>query len=145
MGWWRCENGIIGDVPADILDNAIEAIENVYMGELGRQPTQGELANLIEFCTCGIFLPNCANANNPFSKTTCADKSQPRLSPIGNQGVMGPASLREMAENPELIANIDPKTEENYNKIDIKKVKDQQIAEAKKYGMQTYFLEEEDG
>jgi hypothetical protein len=54
MGWWRAgkdgsslhaeDTGLVwGDGPADILDDAIEAIVAEFTGAYGRKPTQEEL------------------------------------------------------------------------------------------------------
>lgn len=106
MGWWRCEHGTIGDGPADILENALKKIELQYRDAAGRPPTQGELANLIEFCTCGALVPECGDPKHPFSRATCGDKNIPRARSRGRQGVGGPFSHPE----PGMMANVDPAT-----------------------------------
>lgn len=65
MGWWRTDSGgIIGDGPADIIDQAGEAwtdpdqippqlraeIAACYRSEWAREPTQQELRDLLQFC-----------------------------------------------------------------------------------------------
>lgn len=65
MGWWRTQSGgVIGDAPADILEDVGMAIQSpddipdavfvqirlVYQEAWGRDPTQQELVDLIAFC-----------------------------------------------------------------------------------------------
>ena len=68
MGWWRSEHGIIGDWTADILCEALKKIESVYEHECHRKPKQGEIANLIEFCSRGLLRPTCGNFREVFNK-----------------------------------------------------------------------------
>lgn len=65
MGWWRTgSGGVIGDAPANILDEAeggcsgpddvpgeiLNRIRREYQEAFSRDPTRQELAQLIEFC-----------------------------------------------------------------------------------------------
>ena len=66
MGWWRTPSGgIIGDGPANILDefeegwwtepgqipsNVRARIDACYREDFGRGPTEQELQELLEFC-----------------------------------------------------------------------------------------------
>jgi hypothetical protein len=65
MGWWRTPSGgVIGDPPANILDEAgitaIEpdqlpnevrvAIDRCYLEDFNRLPTEQELRDLLTFC-----------------------------------------------------------------------------------------------
>lgn len=68
MGWWETVGGsIFGDEPADILDDCKERGEHYktleelpkrirqrivkcYLNDLGREPTEQELRDLIEWC-----------------------------------------------------------------------------------------------
>lgn len=65
MGWWRLQDGgVIGDGPANILDElagrfeklsdvppeALRQIRACYREDLGREPTESELEALVEFC-----------------------------------------------------------------------------------------------
>jgi len=104
MGWWKCENGIIGDWPADILDGALRKIEESYLAQCGRLPTQGELANLIEFCTCGVLRPECGDPKAVFTQATVADESTPRVAERGSQGVCGINAKPPGGH----LANVDP-------------------------------------
>jgi len=65
MGWWRTgSGGVIGDAPANILDEAeggfgrpdevpggmLSRIRREYQEAFSRDPTRQELVELIEFC-----------------------------------------------------------------------------------------------
>ena len=65
MGWWRLgDGGVIGDGPANVLDaldrrmetvadipaEALQEIRACYVEDLGREPTESEIAALVEFC-----------------------------------------------------------------------------------------------
>jgi len=65
MGWWRtASGGVIGDAPANILEEAeceiagpekipeklLSRIRREYQEALARNPTRRELAELVEFC-----------------------------------------------------------------------------------------------
>jgi len=65
MGWWRTATGsVIGDGPANELDETGESwtspseipaelrqrIVDCYRQDLGREPTEQELKELLEFC-----------------------------------------------------------------------------------------------
>jgi hypothetical protein len=56
MGWWttRKANLIIGDGPADVLDEAVAEIHGVYKAGIGREATREELMALMQFCSGGI-------------------------------------------------------------------------------------------
>lgn len=124
MGWWRSEHGAIGDWPADIISKAFFLIENVYMQECGRLPTQGEIADLIEFCSMGVLKPQCGDPNYPF--TDLNDDKTPRAVERGLQGVFSNKPL------PGTLANIDPSTGNNYLYKDMAFLVKQQAEEAKK-------------
>ena len=79
MGWWQTEHGTIGDTPADTLDEALQQIETDYMTAHGRLPTQGEMADLIQFCSCQTLIPACGKADFPFNKETIANDNVPRV------------------------------------------------------------------
>ncbi len=128
MGWWKTEHGVVGDWPADILDAAIKRIEQVYLQESGRLPTQGELANLIEFCTCGCLRPACGDPAHPFSKASAHRDTTPRAAPRGDQGATG----RGSTPPPGKIANVDPTTGDYYDRKDVPKVIADQEAEAER-------------
>ena len=52
IGWWETVSGsVIGDEPADILEEALERIRGSYVNGLGRQPGPEELKDLFGFCT----------------------------------------------------------------------------------------------
>ena len=106
MSWWRSEHGTIGDSVAGVLDGALERIEDIYLREAGRQPSQGELADLIEFCTTGMLVPTCGNPAAPYSKSLKDDDEAPRVQPRGRQGALWDAS----APPDERMADVDPAT-----------------------------------
>jgi hypothetical protein len=133
MGWWRSENGSIGDWPADIMDKALKDIEDVYLHQCGRLPTQGEIANLIEFCSCGTLKPACGDPRYPFTKASLADDETPRASPRGNQGISGPASM-DVVKAGQMV-NVDPTTGECFSVKDAEKVLEQQFKEMQDRGM----------
>ncbi|QOJ03659.1 MAG: hypothetical protein HRU71_09240 [Planctomycetia bacterium] len=70
MGWWRTgSGGVIGDSPADIIDEFDERcwpetsnippdvrarIVACYQEDCGREPTEQELRELLEFCGPGL-------------------------------------------------------------------------------------------
>lgn len=109
MDWWKCEHGSIGDGPADVMDRALREIENEYLEHAGRPPSQGELGNLIEFCTTGCLRPVCGDPRWPFSKSTSSDADTPRAASRGDQGAM------RCETPPGKLANIDPGTGEHYD------------------------------
>jgi hypothetical protein len=126
MGWWRCEHGIIGDWPADVMGDALAKIEDIYLRETGRLPTQGEMANLVEFCTCGVLRPACGDPNHSYTRATRADRETPRSAKPGAQGLNGVASCS--GARPDEMANVNPETGLNYKQSDVKAV----LAEQKK-------------
>jgi hypothetical protein len=99
MGWWMTENGTIGDRPADILDDALDDIEAAYLEEGDRLPTQGELAELIDFCTGGALKPHCRDSKAPWTKTTAYDDETLRAAPRGAKGLV--IFNSEQTERPE--------------------------------------------
>ncbi len=65
MGWWRTDSGgVIGDAPADMLEDVEVALNGpddipekvlthirfAYREAFERDPTQQELADLVDFC-----------------------------------------------------------------------------------------------
>ena len=112
MGWWRCEHGIIGDGPADVLDDAFKRIEKLYISGCHRPPTQGELANLIEFCSCSILKPICGDPKYPFTNENNIAKDTTRASKRGRQGASSPESIAAASEGK--MANVDPSTGINF-------------------------------
>ena len=65
LGWWQTRSGgVIGDAPADIVDgldwcpaspaeipsNTLVEIKRCYVTDLGREPTEEELRDLLGFC-----------------------------------------------------------------------------------------------
>lgn len=113
MGWWKSQNGTIGDWPADIMAKALEEIEDAYLQATGRQPSQGELADLIEFCTAGCLKPECGDPKFPYSKPTRGDDDTPRAREKGYQGAMGPASIESLKASTGMV-NIDPSTGDHF-------------------------------
>jgi hypothetical protein len=49
MGWWKVQGTehMIGDVPMDILGDALNAVVTEYQAELGRRPTKAEWEALL--------------------------------------------------------------------------------------------------
>jgi len=115
MGWWRSSHGIIGDWPADILDKALREIEAVYQTECKRKPTQGEIANLVEFCSCGTLRPECGDPKREFSTETLDDDATPRAVKRGDQGAFGDAAQ----SGPGMLANVDPATGNHYEQSEM--------------------------
>ena len=81
MGWWKSEHGLIGDSPADVLDDAFAKIEKVYRKQSGRPPLHGEIADLIEFCSCGTFKVSCGDARAHWSRRALLDGKVPGARP----------------------------------------------------------------
>jgi hypothetical protein len=52
-GWWSSEHGTTGDMPADVMQEAVDDIRVLYKGhpELDREPTYGELLDVLQFVT----------------------------------------------------------------------------------------------
>lgn len=109
MGWWKTDNGTIGDGPADLCDEFMDKVEALYLCETGRQPTQGEIADLLEFCSCGILMVACGDAKYPFSSATKSDDDTPRAAERGAKGCLGGAAK----PLPDHLANVDPTTWEH--------------------------------
>ena len=106
MGWWITDNGTIGDGPADLCDRFLEDIETLYLRETGRLPSQGEIADLVEFCSNGVLRVACGDAGHPFSMATIHDDGTPRAAERGAKGARGDAAKPP----PGRMANIDPTT-----------------------------------
>lgn len=126
MGWWRSQNGVIGDSPADVMDNAMAAIERAYLRGAGRPPTQGEIADLIQFCSGGVFDVACGDPKFEFSKKTVANDSTPRRCRRGAQGASGLAN----APGPGEMGNIDPRSGRHHVASKGIEVVTQQVEEA---------------
>lgn len=126
MGWWKSEHGIIGDVAADFTDEFLKKVQNAYTEFAKRPPTQGEIADLIEFVSCGIFRVNCGKTDYPFDQANKHETNVPRASEIGKQGVQGPSSNPGPGE----LANIDPITGDYYERGEVSVVMQQQFEEA---------------
>ena len=56
MGWWTTKKTdlVIGDGPADVLDGAVEKINEMYTKDIGRNATGEELVALMRFCSGGV-------------------------------------------------------------------------------------------
>jgi hypothetical protein len=130
MGWWKSQNGVIGDRPADILDAALNAIEHIYVQESGRRPTQGELADLIQFCSAGVFDVACGDPKYEFSKKTLHLESVPRRCRRGAQGASGVANQPKPGE----LGNADPKTGDHMEAGELKEVLADQVKKASGFG-----------
>ncbi len=110
MGWWKTDNGVIGDSPADLGDKFLEDIEALYRRETGRPPTQGEIADTIEFCTGGTLKTACGDAKHPFSTETIHDDDTPKAAEAGAKGALSDAA----GTDGDGLVNIDPKTGERF-------------------------------
>ena len=50
MGWWKSEDGACwGDGPADVIDEALDKVETLFLKSHCRKPTQEELRIGFEF------------------------------------------------------------------------------------------------
>lgn len=126
MGWWKSQNGVIGDRPADILHAALNAIEHIYVQESGRRPTQGELADLIQFCSAGVFEVQCGDTKYAFSKHMLHYHDTPRRCKPGAQGASGIANRPKAGE----LGNVDPKTGDHMEAGELKEVLADQVKKA---------------
>jgi hypothetical protein len=105
MGWWRSQRGVIGDEPADLFEKFLHDVVEIYNRRAARPPTQGELADLIEFCTRGILSCNTGKDNYAF---ILGDDDAPRSKPRGSQGALArmPADC---------LDGVDPETRKYFN------------------------------
>lgn len=108
MGWWKSLNGMLGDGPADIMDKALKDICRDYQQATGRNPTQGEIADLLEFCTGGALVGGCGDAEHEFDFDKIHDDAVPRARERGFQGAMGPSATCDV--KPGQMVNVDPET-----------------------------------
>lgn len=109
MGWWSTGDGMIGDGPADLADKFLEDIEALYLREAGRLPTQGEIADTIEFSTGGILKVAAGASDHPFSMETVHDDSTPRAAARGEKGAFADAADPPSGG----LMNVDPTTGEH--------------------------------
>lgn len=49
MGYWAAGDGVWGDEPADILDEALNRIAAIYRRDWGREPYESELRAGLKF------------------------------------------------------------------------------------------------
>ena len=111
MGWWKTPNGMIGDGPADIMDKAWHEIEKEYRRDASRPPTQREIADLVEFTTCGALRVVCGSIMHPFTKATAGDADTPRATPRGAKGAFG------CSPPVGKMINVDPATGEHFDTV----------------------------
>lgn len=110
MGWWKTSGGVIGDEPADLCDRFLQDIEALYEREMGRLPSQGEIADTIEFCTGGILKVACGDPKHPFSTETIhGDGDTPRAAGCGEKGALADAARPPSGG----LVNVDPTTGEH--------------------------------
>ena len=109
MGWWKSQHGLIGDRAADALDDALGEIVDSYREEAERLPTQGELADLVEFCTSQALVPQCGAEDHPWSIEGRDVDAMPHAASAGRQGCFF------ATPPPGKLANVDPKTGEHYD------------------------------
>lgn len=93
---------------------ALEEIESIYLEDVGRLPTQGEVADLIAFVTNGCLVPMCGAVAHPFTKATSADDETPRAEQRGFRGALGPRADGP----PGTMRNVDPTTGEHVKRKD---------------------------
>ncbi len=114
MGWWKTRNGTIGDPVADVVDRMFREVEDVYLKEVGRLPTQGEIGDVVEFCSSGVFKVECGDSNYVWTTFTSHDDDTPRAAKRGDQGAFG-----ESATPPKgCLANVDPTTGQHWKKLE---------------------------
>lgn len=77
MGYWRSLRGTIGDGPADLLGVALTKIAQIYLHDTGRRITQGELADLVEFVTCGQVVSKAGQDSSPMVEPRDVNKDTP--------------------------------------------------------------------
>ena len=49
MGWWKSKHGTIGDIPADIMGDAVRKVIKEYKSSINRKPTENELLDVVKF------------------------------------------------------------------------------------------------
>lgn len=49
MSYWRSPSGIIGDGPADVMGEAIDAVREHYRADVHREPTKSEIRDVVAF------------------------------------------------------------------------------------------------
>jgi hypothetical protein len=72
-----------------------------------KTPTQGDIADLIEFCSGGVFKVECGDPNAPFILKELTHADTPKAGEPGAQGILGEASLSRLS--PEEREKIDGK------------------------------------
>ena len=106
MSWWKSERGIIGDEVRSILDKAFEDVMDVYQKSVHRHPTQGELADLVEFTTGGILRATCGCPSERVTPASSCACDTARAAPADAQGpARRPAPFG-------VTAFVDPETED---------------------------------
>jgi len=131
MGWWESEHGILGDHPADLLGSAIQEIVKCYQDKAGRKPSQGEIADLIEFVSRGMLRPSCGDPKHVYDPDIV---DRPCASEPGLQGVFGYGAPK----NPGDLANVDPKTGTHYQQNEVRDVLEEQKKDREEYGGEEY-------
>lgn len=104
------DNGTIGDGPADLCDRFMREVEEIYLHETGRPPSQGEIADLLEFCSSGVLKVVCGDTKHPFSTETLHDDATPKAAKCGAKGCFGDAAKPPTGR----MANVDPTTGEHF-------------------------------
>lgn len=125
MGWWNSEHGMIGDLAADFANEFYRHVQQSYQEMTGRLPTQGEVADLIEFASCGVFKVQTGKVDHPFDLDTVHDPQTPKATKPGQQGALG-----EFANcRPGEMVNVDPKTGDHYEKGEVTAILQSQFEE----------------
>lgn len=109
MGWWKSPRGTIGDSAADVIDCALHKLVDVYLLEVGRLPTQGEVADVISFCSSGQLAIRCGDDAYTFDILGC--DAVPCAEERGLRGALGPGARPPRGK----LANIDPCTGTHYD------------------------------
>lgn len=115
MGHWKTEHGTIGDDAADVMDEAFAKVEAVYLQTAGRLPTQGEMVDLIAFCSLGVLVPECGDPNFSWTKATAHEDETPRVERRGSRGACGTCAQAPDGK----LNNCDPSTGEHYDRPDV--------------------------
>jgi len=77
MGWWEGNRGTGGDTPADIIGSAFKKINQAYKEDWDRNVTLGELADAIEFGSCGQLVVTTRRHWKEDREKTADDKPYP--------------------------------------------------------------------
>ncbi|MCG8423957.1 MAG: hypothetical protein MJE77_39195 [Proteobacteria bacterium] len=54
MAYWTTHKGLIGDGPANEMDDAVHAIRDHFRRDLSREPTKAEIRDVVEFVLAAL-------------------------------------------------------------------------------------------